>query len=120
LQIILLGVVWAAIFATQGTFFSELFPANVRYTGLSFGYQIAAAIVGFGPMLWTSLATEYGASPYLFGGLMMAGLLLSLLLAVFSPDTRMITQYEETDEKVQENKRMSDAQVEVAMTTTSK
>jgi len=100
LQVILLGIVWAAIFATQGTFFSELFPANVRYTGLSFGYQIAAAIVGFGPMLWTSLATEYGASPYLFGGLMIAGLLISLLLAVFSPDTRIITQYEETVEKV--------------------
>jgi len=117
MQVVLLGVVWAAIFATQGTFFSELFPANVRYTGLSFGYQIATAIVGFGPMLWTSLATEYGASPYLFGPLMIAGLLLSLLLAVFAPDTRTITQYEESAEKVQEDELISEVQVEVATST---
>ncbi len=50
MQVLVLGVIWGAIFATQGTFFSELFPANVRYTGLSLGYQVAAAIVGFGPM----------------------------------------------------------------------
>lgn len=98
MQVLLLGVVWGAIFATQGTLFSELFPANVRYTGLSLGYQIAAAIVGFGPMLWTALASNYGASPYLFGGVMIAGLVLSLVLILFSPDTRVITQYEDDEE----------------------
>ncbi|MDM5248354.1 hypothetical protein [Lysinibacillus sp. G4S2] len=68
-------------------------------------------------MLWTSLATEYGASPYLFGPLMIAGLLLSLLLAVFAPDTRTITQYEESAEKVQEDELISEVQVEVATST---
>ncbi|MGM0920367.1 MAG: MFS transporter [Bacillota bacterium] len=43
-QAAMLGIIWAAIFSTQGTFFSELFPAKVRYTGLSVGYQIATAI----------------------------------------------------------------------------
>jgi MFS family permease len=33
-QAAMLGVNWAAIFSTQGTLFSELFPAKVRYTGL--------------------------------------------------------------------------------------
>ncbi|MGY3187660.1 hypothetical protein [Lysinibacillus sp. TE18511] len=69
-------------------------------------------------MLWTSLATEYGASPYLFGTLMIAGLLLSLLLAVFSPDTRRITQYEEPVEKVHEHEQMVDVPEKVAMTST--
>ncbi|SIT72686.1 MFS transporter [Edaphobacillus lindanitolerans] len=95
MQIILLGVIWASIFSTQGTFFSELFPANVRYTGLSLGYQVAAAIVGFGPMLWTTMADHYGAAPYVFGGFMIGGLLLSLCLSIFSPDTRKVTRYEE-------------------------
>ncbi|NMD71212.1 MHS family MFS transporter [Bacillus sp. DNRA2] len=93
MQALLLGVIWAAIFSTQGTFFSELFPANVRYTGLGLGYQVAAAIVGFGPMLWTEMGAVYGASPYLFGGFMAFGLVISLVLAIFSPDTRKVTQY---------------------------
>jgi MFS family permease len=93
MQALLLGVVWAAIFSTQGTFFSELFPANVRYTGLGLGYQVAAAIVGFGPMLWTEMGAVYGAKPYLFGGFMAGGLLISLVLAIYAPDTRKYTQY---------------------------
>jgi MFS family permease len=93
MQVLLLGVVWSAIFATQGTFFSELFPTNVRYTGLGLGYQVAAAIVGFGPMLWTEMGAKFGSSPYLFGGFMIAGLVISLVLVLFSPDTRKITQY---------------------------
>ncbi len=106
MQVLVLGVIWGAIFATQGTFFSELFPANVRYTGLSLGYQVAAAIVGFGPMLWTELGAKYGSSPYLFGGLMVSGLVISLVLAIFSPDTRKFTQYNDqtvVEENVQKN-----------------
>lgn len=98
MQVLLLGVIWGAIFSTQGTLFSELFPANVRYTGLSLGYQIAAAIVGFGPMLWTEMGAKYGSSPYLFGGFMVAGLVISLVLAIFAPDTRKITQYNDQTE----------------------
>lgn len=98
MQIVLLGVVWGSIFATQGTLFSELFPANVRYTGLSLGYQIAAAIVGFGPMIWTAMGTNVGASPFAFGGFMITGLVLSLILILFAPDTRVISQYEDSAE----------------------
>ncbi|HZG59254.1 MAG TPA: hypothetical protein VEY68_01850 [Anoxybacillus sp.] len=35
-------IIWSAIFSTQGTLFSELFPTKVRYTGLTVGYQFAA------------------------------------------------------------------------------
>ncbi|MDN4494327.1 MFS transporter [Ureibacillus aquaedulcis] len=99
MQVLLLGVVWGAIFATQGTLFSELFPAKVRYTGLSLGYQIAAAIVGFGPMIWTAMGTNYGASPMVFGGFMMVSLVISLVLILFAPDTRVITKYEDLEEE---------------------
>lgn len=99
MQVVLLGILWATIFSTQGTLFSELFPAKVRYTGLSVGYQIAAAIVGFGPMLWASMSAKYGAAPYVFGSLMIGGLLLSLILAIFAPDTRKVTQYEDLVEE---------------------
>jgi len=88
MQAVMLGVIWAAIFSVQGTLFSELFPANIRYTGLSVGYQFAAAIAGFGPTLWTSMAESFGPSPWVFGGFMIAGLALSLVLSLFVPDTR--------------------------------
>ncbi|TQR21417.1 MFS transporter [Psychrobacillus vulpis] len=104
MQVALLGVIWAAIFSTQGTFFSELFPANIRYTGLSVGYQIAAAIVGFGPLLWTAMAVSYGPSPWIFGGFMMAGLAISLVIALFTADTRKVTQYEEIEGLEKEQK----------------
>lgn len=93
-QAVMLGIFWASIFATQGTLFSELFPANVRYTGLSFGYQVAAAIVGFGPMIWTTMAEAYGPSPLVFGGFMIAGLVFSLILSFFAPDTRKSSIYD--------------------------
>ncbi|MDQ0269149.1 MFS transporter [Cytobacillus purgationiresistens] len=94
MQAVMLGVLWGAIFSTQGTLFSELFPANVRYTGLSVGYQLAAAIVGFGPMLWTTMAEAFGPSPWIFGGFMMGFLALSFILCLFIPDTRHVSTYE--------------------------
>lgn len=95
----MLGVIWASIFSTQGTLFSELFPAKVRYTGLSFGYQMAAAIVGFGPMLWAVVGDSYGSNPWVFGTLMMAGLAISLVLSMFVPDTHKASKYEEDASK---------------------
>lgn len=44
--IIGLGIIWAPITAVLGTMFSEIFPSNVRYTGISLGYQIGAALAG--------------------------------------------------------------------------
>jgi MFS family permease len=98
MQAVMLGIIWAAIFSTQGTLFSELFPAKVRYTGLSVGYQFAAAIVGFGPTIWTSMAQSFGPSPWIFGGFMMGGLALSLVLSLFVPDTRKVnnSRYDES------------------------
>lgn len=106
MQVILLGILWGTIFATQGTLFSELFPANVRYTGLSLGYQIAAAIVGFGPMIWTSMGSNFGASPLVFGGFMIVSLLISLVLILFAPDTRIVTKYEDDTKLDSETKEV--------------
>ncbi|KEF39638.1 arabinose efflux permease family protein [Schinkia azotoformans MEV2011] len=104
MQAAMLGIIWASIFATQGTIFSELFPAKVRYTGLSFGYQIAAAIVGFGPMIWTPMAEKFGPSPIVFGGFMMAGITISLVLSLFVPDTRKISKYEDNADPIADEK----------------
>ncbi|MEI3614038.1 MFS transporter [Pseudogracilibacillus sp. SO30301A] len=61
--IIGLGVIWAPITAVLGTMFSEIFSANVRYTGISLGYQIGAAVAGgTAPLVATALLIRFNDS----------------------------------------------------------
>ncbi|MHC8517725.1 MFS transporter [Sporosarcina sp. ITBMC105] len=58
-----LGVIWAPITAVLGTMFSEIFSAEVRYTGISLGYQIGAAVAGgTAPLVATALLAEFNNS----------------------------------------------------------
>ena len=58
-----LGVIWAPITAVLGTMFSEIFEAKVRYTGVSLGYQIGAALAGgTAPLVATSLMLQFNDS----------------------------------------------------------
>lgn len=61
-----LGIVWTPITAVLGTMFSEIFKSNVRYTGITLGYQIGAALAGgTAPMvaLWLLNAFESSYTP---------------------------------------------------------
>jgi len=61
--IIGLGVIWAPITAVLGTMFSEIFDAKVRYTGVTLGYQIGAALAGgTAPLVATALLLEFNNS----------------------------------------------------------
>lgn len=58
-----LGVIWAPITAVLGTMFSEVFRSNVRYTGITLGYQIGAAVAGgTAPLVATALLKAYDNS----------------------------------------------------------
>lgn len=58
-----LGVIWAPITAVLGTMFSEIFDAKVRYTGVSLGYQIGAAVAGgTAPLVATWLLVQFNNS----------------------------------------------------------
>ncbi|MBY0123371.1 MFS transporter [Bacillus sp. S/N-304-OC-R1] len=58
-----LGIIWAPITAVLGTMFSEIFKSNVRYTGISLGYQIGAAVAGgTAPLVATALLKAYNNS----------------------------------------------------------
>ncbi|MEK6267637.1 MAG: MHS family MFS transporter [Planococcus sp. (in: firmicutes)] len=61
--IIGLGVIWAPITAVLGTMFSEIFDAKVRYTGVTLGYQIGAALAGgTAPLVATFLLATFDNS----------------------------------------------------------
>ncbi|WP_223590555.1 MFS transporter [Neobacillus bataviensis] len=55
--------IWSVITAVLGTMFSEMFSAEVRYTGISVGYQLGAAIFGgTAPLIATSLVAAFDGS----------------------------------------------------------
>lgn len=61
--VIALGIIWAPITAVLGTMFSEIFKSKVRYTGISLGYQIGAALAGgTAPLIATALLKSYNNS----------------------------------------------------------
>lgn len=54
------SILWSTYGAILGTFFAESFPADVRYTGVSLGYQVGAALVGGPlPLIATALMARY-------------------------------------------------------------
>lgn len=61
--IIGLGIIWAPITSVLGTMFSEIFAAEVRYTGISLGYQIGAAVAGgTAPLIAATLLLNFNDS----------------------------------------------------------
>jgi hypothetical protein len=68
------------MYGPQGSFLSEMFGTNVRYSGASIGYQLASIFAGaLTPMISTSLLAWYGGA-WLPVALYM--LLLALITAV--------------------------------------
>jgi MFS family permease len=54
------GVIWPMYGAVLGTFFAESYTSDVRYTGVSLGYQVGAAIAGGPlPLMATALLVAY-------------------------------------------------------------
>ncbi|MEJ8544127.1 MFS transporter [Brevibacillus borstelensis] len=61
--IIGLGILWAPVTAVLGTMFSEIFSTNVRYTGVTVGYQLGAALAGgTAPLIATALLSAFNNS----------------------------------------------------------
>lgn len=61
--VIALATAWPAVTATLGPMTSEIFATRVRYTGVTLGYQIGAALFGgTAPLLATYLLSEFDES----------------------------------------------------------
>jgi len=70
------------MFAPEATYFPELFGARARYSGASFGFQVAAAIGGgLSPILATYLVKEFGGTSGV--SIMLIGLALVTMTAAF-------------------------------------
>lgn len=53
----------ASMFGCQTAMYAEMFPADVRLSGASLGFQVAAVLAGgFAPMIMTGLVAHFGGS----------------------------------------------------------
>jgi MFS family permease len=78
--------IWAMVGATLGSYFAESFPPAVRYTGVSLGYQVGAALFGGPlPLIATALVAAY-ASTLPVGILVIAFGVISLIALAFTKD----------------------------------
>lgn len=79
--IVALGVVYPIIYAPEASLLSDLFPAPVRYTGLSLSGNIGGAVAGgLAPLVATTLLASHGNT--LFVGIYLSATACISLLCV--------------------------------------
>lgn len=68
-MLVVFGVVHALFYGAQGSLYASLFPARIRYTGLSTVYQLSGVFAsGLTPLILTALIGAVGGSPWLACG----------------------------------------------------
>lgn len=81
------GVVWPTYGSVLGTLFAESFPADVRYTGVSLGYQVGAALVGGPlPLIATALLVRFDGSYFPVAAFIILCGVVSLIALAFTRD----------------------------------
>ena len=62
------GIIHPLMFATEGSYFPELFPTRVRFTGVSIGKQLGVVLGGgIAPLVATSLFAATGTTVAITG-----------------------------------------------------
>jgi MFS transporter, MHS family, shikimate and dehydroshikimate transport protein len=78
----------AAMYGPQAAFFSELFPAHLRYSGASLGYQLASVFAGgLSPLLATALLAWGGGSPVAVSVYMIVLVLITVVSVGLTKET---------------------------------
>ncbi|GAB3445700.1 MFS transporter [Streptomonospora sediminis] len=73
------------MFSVQSTLFTEMFGANVRYTGLSLAYQASAIVGGYVPTVATALLVAGDGEPWLVAaGFIIASLVTAGCVAAIT------------------------------------
>lgn len=87
-----LGIIWGSVNAVLGTMISEFFPAKIRNTGISLGYQLGAAIAGgTAPLVATALLAKFNNSYVPVALYMMLAAFISLFAISFVKDKNQFT-----------------------------
>jgi metabolite-proton symporter len=78
--VVVLGVVYPCVYGPQSSFYAELFPTQVRYTGISFVYQFSGVFAsGLTPLILTYLL---GRANNGFGLILTYGVAVSVISVI--------------------------------------
>lgn len=81
------GIIWPIYGAVLPSLFAESFSAEVRYTGVSLGYQVGAALVGGpAPLIATALLSAYNGSYLPIALFIIANGMISLIALSFAKE----------------------------------
>lgn len=84
-----LGIGVGAMFGPQGAYFSELFTARSRFTGLAFSREVAGAISGgLTPIIAVALVAAASGSSWLVALFVVASCLIGFVATALGPETR--------------------------------
>jgi MFS family permease len=68
-MVLVFGVIHAWFYGAQGSLYASLFPARIRYTGLSTVYQLSGVYAsGLTPLILTALIGAAGGTPWIACG----------------------------------------------------
>ncbi len=83
-------LIFAAYSSVIGAFFSELFPTEVRYSGISLAYNLASVLAGsLAPIIAIALYTRFG-SGYAIGAYLAVMGAISLVATLLAGETRSV------------------------------
>jgi MHS family shikimate/dehydroshikimate transporter-like MFS transporter len=84
-----LGVGVGAMFGPQGAYFSELFTARSRFTGLAFSREVAGALSGgLTPIIAVALVAAAGGSSWLVALFVVVTCVIGGVATLLGPETR--------------------------------
>jgi len=78
-MLVVFGVIHALFYGAQGSLYASLFPARIRYTGLSTVYQLSGVFAsGLTPLILTALIGAAGGSPWIACGYLVLTAVISV------------------------------------------
>lgn len=83
-----IGIGHSAVYGPTAAFYTELFPARVRYSGASISYQLGGAIAGFVPLIATSMVGAAGGAFWPIPMLIAIAALIGLLCVTLATRAR--------------------------------
>jgi len=78
----------SAMYGAQASFFAELFPAKVRYSGASLGYQLASIFAGgLAPVVATALLAWAHNKTWPVSLYMLSFVIITVISVIFAEET---------------------------------
>ena len=87
-MLVVFGVIHALFYGAQGSLYASLYPARIRYTGLSTVYQLSGVYAsGLTPLILTALIGAAGGTPWLACGYLVATAIIAVVATLLLKPT---------------------------------